>query len=94
MRRGDIILVNYRLDPIAWYIKKITNSQFNHVAFVIDNERMVEGKGKGIVISPIKIYKNKLFFKMKVVRPKLDYKSLNKAVNYALMQTGNQTSYL
>jgi len=93
MRRGDIILVNYRFDPISWYIKKITKSEWNHTAFVIDNERVVESRGKGIVIGSIKRYKNKSFFKMKVVRPKLDCKKLNKAIDYAIMQVGNESTY-
>ena len=93
MRRGDIILVNYRFDPISWYIKRITHSQFNHVAFVIDNERVVEGRGNGIVISSIKKYENKFLFKMKVVKLKLDYKKLNKAVDYAIIQAGKESNY-
>lgn len=93
MRRGDIILVDYRFDPISWYIKKITKSKWNHVAFVIDKERVIETRGKGITIGSIKRYENKLFFRMKIVRPKLDYKKLNKAVDYAIIQTGNKSSY-
>ena len=93
MRRGDIILVNYRFDPIGHYIKKVTKGKFNHVAFVIDNERVVESRGKGIVIGSIKRYKNTLFFKMKVVRPELNYKQLSKAVDYAVMQAGNESNY-
>lgn len=93
MRRGDIILVNYRFDPISWYIKQITHSQWNHVAFVIDNEKIVEGRGNGIVISSIKRYENKFFFKMKIVRPKFDYKKINKAVDYAIMQAGKESNY-
>jgi len=94
MRRGDIILVDYRWDPISWYIKKFTNSQWNHTAFIIDNKSVIEARGKGIMISPIKRYQNKLFFKMKVVRPKLNYKKLTKAVDCAVMQAGNKSSYL
>lgn len=93
MKRGDILLIDYRRDPISWYIKRLTHSKFNHVAFVIDNERVVEARGKGIMISPIKRYKNKFFFRMKAVRPKLDYKRLSKAVDYAIMQAGNKSSY-
>ncbi len=93
MRRGDIILVDYRWCPFSWYIKKLTNSQWNHVAFAIDNERVVESKGNGIIISSIKQYQNKLFFRIKIIRPILEDKKLNLAVDYAIMQKGIKTDY-
>ncbi len=93
MRRGYIILVNYCQDPISWYIKKISHSKWNHVAFVIDKERVVEKRAKGIVINNIKRYDNKFFYNIKVVRPKLNYKKLSKAVDYAVMQEGTKSNY-
>jgi len=89
MRRGDILLMNYKFDPIGYYIKRITHSQWNHVAFAIDNKRVVESRGNKITISNIKTRTNKFLYKTKLVRPKLKDRQLSKAVDYAVMQVGD-----
>ena len=85
MRRGDILLVKYKYDPIGWLIRRATHGKWNHVAWILNEYLIIEVKRNGIIISPITRYLDKRYFEYKLVRIKrIEKKKLNEAINYAL----------
>lgn len=84
IRRGDILLVKYRFDPVGWIIRRFTHCQYNHVAWALNDHELIELRAKGRVITPLKKYLNKSFYKCKLVRIKdIDNYKLNKALERA-----------
>ena len=85
MKRGDLLLVKYKFDPIGWLIRKVTNGNFNHVAWVISKKQLMEIKGKGVSINSIRKYDNKFLYETKLLRIKdLEPKKIMKAITYAI----------
>jgi len=70
MRTGDILLIKSRLDLVGWLIRRGTHSQWNHVAWAIDNQTLVELKAKGKRITPLNKYLNRFMYGVKLVRIK------------------------
>ena len=68
MRKGDILLISYRFDPIGWLIRRFTYCQYNHAAWALNDHELIELKAIGRKITPLKKYMNKLFYKCKLVR--------------------------
>jgi len=83
MKRGDILLVKYRYDPVGWIIRKFTHCQWNHVAWFINDKELIELKAIGKRKTLLSHYLNKLLYKCKVVRPLIDKHKLEKAVERA-----------
>jgi len=65
---GDLLLISYKYDPIAWLIQLITKSQWNHVTLIIDKKYILEMNRKGLLISSIDKYNNNNFFRTKIIR--------------------------
>ena len=86
MKKGDIILVHSRFDPVAWLIRKATHSYWNHVAICIDNNNLLEVRGRCISISSCRKYiYNDKFYDYKIVRLKnISTKNIRKAVDYMI----------
>ena len=70
MQLGDLLLVQFRLDPVGFLIRKITKCNYNHIVWIINDEEMIEVKGRGTLISNAKKYQNKFFYKTKLLRVK------------------------
>lgn len=71
VRKGDILLIKYLWDfPIGWIIRKGTKCDFNHIAWILNNENVIELKAKGKRTIPLKKYLNKWIYKCKLVRIK------------------------
>lgn len=70
MRRGDILLIKYRFDPIGWLIRRFTYCQWNHVAWFTNDKELVELQATGKKITPLSHYLNRLLYKCKAVRIK------------------------
>lgn len=89
MKEGDILLISARFDLIAFIIRKATHSPFNHVAWAISKDKLLEVKSiKGIVTTPIKHYKNKFLYRTKLLRiKKLPKYKLQKALHYAIIES-------
>lgn len=84
MKKGDILLIKCFWDfPIGWLIRKGTKGNFNHVAWIIDKDTIMELKAKGKRITPLKKYLNKYLYKCKLVRLTIDKDKLNQAINRA-----------
>jgi len=84
MRKGDILLIKYIWDfPVGWLIRKGTGGNFNHCAWAIDKNTIIELKAKGKRIVPLKKYLNRWLYNCKIVRPLLDNCKLNEAIKRA-----------
>jgi len=88
LKKGDIILIKYKkLDLLGWVIRKITHSNYNHVAWAISDTHYLEVVGIGILIRPLKRLENKFLFEIKIRRIKnINSRKLNRAVDYAIFQ--------
>jgi len=64
---GYILLIKYKYCPIGWLIRKITHSNWNHVAWILNDKLVLEIRNGGIKITPIKRYNNK-FFETKIIK--------------------------
>jgi len=69
MKQGDILLTYHKLDPLAWVIAYLSNGQFNHVLWAVNDHELIESVGKGIVISPLTKYLN-WEYNLKLIRLK------------------------
>ena len=89
MKEGDILLIFARFDPIAFIIRKATHSLFNHVAWALSKDKLLEVKSiKGIVTTPSIHYKNKFLYRTKLVRIKnISKYRLQKAIYYAIAES-------
>jgi len=57
LTRGDIVLVHTPRSFICWLIRKVTDSHWNHVAWYIGDDRLVEAQGgEGVHYSPVSRY--------------------------------------
>ena len=95
MRKGDILLVKYKYDPIAWIIRKVTRSNWNHVCWILDDCHILEIKSGNISRNHIRRYLNKKFYEVKLVRIKgLKKEHLKLAMDYGmkLIKKGNYFS--
>ncbi len=89
MKLGDIILVKYNFDPVALIIRIVTGSQWNHVAWALGSDYLLESTGKGIIIRPLSKYRSKWLYKTKILTLReIDPKDLKEALSYALAQRG------
>ena len=89
MKPGDILLVKFRLDLVGLLIRKVTKSDFNHVALAISNTHIIEGRGRGIIIVPSSRYLWNPMYKTKLIRIRnINKDQIKKVVNYAISQLG------
>jgi len=83
MKKGDLLLIHSRFDPLAWLIRKITKSYWNHVAWAIDHHYLLEARATAIKVCPITKYLN-WKYKVKLIRLKsITKKQLKEAIEYA-----------
>ena len=95
MKQGDILLVKYRWCPIGWLIRRITHSEWNHVALSVNTHWLIESKGSGIVISSINKYLNPRLYKIQLIRLRgLKKKEIKRFVAYARQKQGKHSYFL
>lgn len=88
------MLIKFRLDLVGLLIRKVTKSDFNHVALAVSNTHIIEGRGRGIIIVPSTRYLWNPMYKTKLIRVrKLNKEQIKQVVNYAKSQVG-KSSYL
>jgi hypothetical protein len=68
MKKGDILLIDYKYDPIGWLIKLATKSKYNHVAWALNEFVLIEATGRGIKTTPLSKYLNSPLYSMKLIR--------------------------
>jgi len=83
--RKDIILVHYNIDPIGFFIRFFTKSEWNHCAFILDSNFIIESNRHGIIVSNINKFNNKWLYKTKYLKvPKLKKKDKKDLIFYML----------
>ena len=93
MKKGDILLINYKFDPIAYLIKLVTKSKWNHVAWALNEFMLIEVTGKGIKINPISKYLHSPLYNLKLIRLKDLSKSKIKKVSKRLLAQRGKIHY-
>lgn len=84
MRIGDILFVHAKFDPVAWLIRKVTKSTWNHVAMAIDSEHILEARGTVISVCHVTKYIN-WKYQIKLVRPmRIRNSELQEAIDFML----------
>jgi len=68
MRQGDVLLIHHKFDLLATLIRKITHSYWNHIAWAINSNEIIEAKGTGVTISSKEKFKNKFLYDTKCIR--------------------------
>jgi len=98
MQRGDIILYK-GTGVVAWLIRRITKSRWNHVAWILSDSSVLESDSStgGVVKTPLSFYinpTNSLKNRVKIVRPThLSEGELNKSICIALEKLGHKYDY-
>jgi len=81
MKRGDILLIQYRFDPVGWIIRYFTHCKWNHVAWFTNDKELIELKAVGKKKTSLSHYLNKYIYKCKAVRLKnIDNSKLEEAI--------------
>jgi len=70
MKRGDIILFRYNFEPIAWYIRIMCRSKWNHVGMALNETIILDLRATKKRTTHIKRFKNKKIYRLKVLRVK------------------------
>jgi len=65
---GDILLIQYKLDPLGWFIQFFTKSKWNHSATIINDKYLFDCISTGNKVKLIKKYQNKFLYKIKLIR--------------------------
>lgn len=87
MKKGDILLIRYKFDPIGWLIQLVTKSKWNHVAWALNEFMLIEASGDGIKITPVSKYFKPLYYNIKLIRFKdLSKSKINKISRKLLKQ--------
>jgi len=97
MKKGDILLVKYKYDLMAWFIRRMTNSNWNHACWVIDDCHILEVKRGKLQNHHIRKYSNKKLYETKLVRIKnLKKEYLKLAIDYGLtlLKQGNYFAWV
>jgi hypothetical protein len=93
MRKGDILLVDYRYDPIGWLIKWVTKSKYNHVAWALNEFVVIEATGRGIKTTALSKYLNCPLYSIKLIRFKDLCKTKIKKISKRLVKQQCKTPY-
>jgi len=84
MKTGNIMLIHSKYDPIAWLIRKITKSYWNHVAWVVHHDTLLEATASRIGLSPIGKYLNWKYDFCFIKLKNISEEKLQQAISYAL----------
>ena len=87
VKRGDLLLVSSKCDPISWLIMLGTHSKISHTVWILDKKWCLESVGTGIKKSPLTKYlsnKGKFFYKCRFFRLK---KASKDKINRAIKNT-------
>jgi len=93
MKRGDILLIHARLDPVAWIIRRFTKSYWNHVAWAVDSTHLIEARGRAIAICPVSKYLN-CRYSVKLIRlDNVTPKALNEGIEHVSQFQGKRSYF-
>lgn len=87
---GDILLIKTKYCLISWLVRKLTKSEFNHCALVLDKDNILDPTSNRITIKSINSYSNKLFYKRKFIKiANLNYDEKMNIINTASLVTND-----
>jgi len=93
IKRGDILLVHSR-GIISWMIRAVTQSWWNHAAWVASSSSLIEAEKQGVRRSPLSKYALGDRRKVKVLRLKgISEEDLDKAVHVAERMVGSKYDF-
>ena len=88
LKRGDILMVTSKFDPLSWLIMLFTKSRFTHTVWIIDKKWCLESVGRGVKKSPLTKYlsnKGKFRYKCRLFRLRGHHnKKIRQAIRYGL----------
>ena len=85
IKKGNILLVANKFDPISYIIKFFTHSKWSHACWCLSDTQILESRTSGVIITPIKKYLNKRIYKVKLLRLKgIKRKDIDKAMKIGL----------
>lgn len=93
IKKGDLLLVKYKIDPIGWLIRLYTKSEYNHIAFILNKNFIIESCRHGIIKSSIKKYSNKFLYKTKIIRVKNISEKEIKKISLLLLNNLRKSNY-
>lgn len=68
MKRGDLILLYYKYDPIGFLIRRKTHSNWNHIGVALNETTMIDLRATKLRITHINDFLNSPIYKIKVLR--------------------------
>lgn len=86
--RGQVFVLSGDTPIISKAIKIITNSDWSHVGWVVDEDHILEAEWNGVIISPLSKYKDFFDEKFKTFSLPLKNDLVEKALNKALTYVG------
>ena len=94
IKKGDILLVANIIDPISWLIKYFTKSHWSHACWCLSETQLLESRTTGVIITPIKKYRNGRIYKTKLLRLKgITEKDIKKAMKIGLSHDRGRTYF-
>jgi len=70
IKRGDLILLYYRFDPIAWLIRRKTHSKWNHIGVALHGTKIIDLRATKLRYAKISRFTKSCIYKIKILRIK------------------------
>lgn len=94
MNKGDLLLVKFKFDILGYIIRKVIKCEYNHVAWLINKNYLLEVARQGIIIREVSKYNNKFLYTTKILKLKnITPLKLTKAINYAIDKEGRKNPF-
>jgi len=68
MKRGDLILLYYKYDPIGWLIRLKTKSKWNHIGVALNETHMIDLRATKLRITHVEDFLKSSIYKIKLLR--------------------------
>lgn len=93
MKKGDILLIDYKYDIIGFLIKLTSKSKYNHAAWAVNEFSVIEAASTSVKITPVSKYFNKFLYKVKLVQLQNLTKSQINKITKDLLSKRGKVSY-
>jgi len=61
IKAGDILLVEYKIDPLAWCVKALLRDSCNHIAIALNSNLIIENLSGGTYVKSIDKYRKSIY---------------------------------
>lgn len=94
-KRGNILLVRYKVDILGFLIRAYTKSYWNHVVWIYDENNVIDVRGHFIKIRPISEYLNNKKYAFKILELKnINKQQKEKVLSNCLFYLGNMSYFM